>query len=423
MKAIVDYLIVIPLDEEFGYVRDVVKRLFKGSVSSVITIGAELYVRVLLPTPPAGAVSIVILSVGRMTEAPVQSAIEAAARTWRPAAIVMIGIAGSLKPDKVKLGDVFVPSKVFGYTEAKAEVISGKTVMTYRHTGDRLDCQLLAQARAVNLDHGKAWRAKSRNAGLKDVKLKPKLLSSKDGPKIHITDNDCLASGNVVVASREFAEGIQAALGTTVGAVEMEAKGLCEALSKIKPEPPALVARGISDLADEQKAALEKDSKDGWRRYAAQNAARFVLELIVRRAAIEEGYSPLAQPVYPMIPLPDSAVRALQMRFQAREPGVRNIAFCPLFNCKHGLPTTDLALAARRSDGSAAPFADFLLRDADDKRVLMRLQNAPDPKYRMERTGEPPRIELLVGLPADAVQVVVSANDEFGRKTAAAWCG
>jgi hypothetical protein len=26
------------------------------------------------------------------------------------------------------------------------------------------------------------------------------------------------------------------------------------------------------DLADEAKAALEKESKDGWRRYAAQNA-------------------------------------------------------------------------------------------------------------------------------------------------------
>src|ERR1700693_3839377 len=106
MKAIVDYLIVIPLDEEFGYVRDVVKRIFKGSDSNVITIGAELYVRVLLPTP-AGAVSIIILGVGQMTEAPVQSAIEAAARTWRPAAFVMIGIAGSLKPDKVRLGNVF----------------------------------------------------------------------------------------------------------------------------------------------------------------------------------------------------------------------------------------------------------------------------------------------------------------------------
>ena len=39
----------------------------------------------------------------------------------------------------------------------------------------------------------------------------------------------------------------------------MEAKGLCEALAKIKPAPSALVVRGISDLADEKKAALEAD--------------------------------------------------------------------------------------------------------------------------------------------------------------------
>ena len=55
-----------------------------------------------------------------------QVAVEQAAGKWPPAAIVLVGIAGSLEPDRVKLGDVIVPTQVFGYTEARAEVVDGK---------------------------------------------------------------------------------------------------------------------------------------------------------------------------------------------------------------------------------------------------------------------------------------------------------
>ena len=305
MRPIVDYVVVIPLDEEFGYVRGVVQRSLKHKISSK-TIGTELYSLALLPTVSRAA-STVILTVGRMTEAPVQSAVENAIRTWRPAAIVMVGIAGSLEPDKVKLGDVIVPSKVFGYTEAKAEVVDGKERLTYRPTGHQLDCELSAQARAVRLDHVGTWRAASRRAGRADPEIKPRILAKdgKEGPKLHMTNNDCIASGNTVVATKAFADGVRKALGdagTTVRAVEMEAKGLCEAVTRIRPAPAALVVRGISDYADEKKAELEKDFKDGWRRYAAQNASRFVLELIDRRPEIAEGYRSVACPAFPMKP-------------------------------------------------------------------------------------------------------------------------
>jgi nucleoside phosphorylase len=112
MRSIVDYLIVIPLDEEFGYVRNVVERIFAAQFP-IKTIGAELYGRGLISTAN-GEASVVILSVGRMTEAPVQSAVEAAVRTWRPATVILVGIAGSLDPDKVRLGDIFIPKRQIG---------------------------------------------------------------------------------------------------------------------------------------------------------------------------------------------------------------------------------------------------------------------------------------------------------------------
>ena len=419
MKPIIDYLIVIPLDEEFRYVREVIQDALAGGHVQAKTIGPHLYALTQLPTGAAHA-SAVVLSVGRMTEGPVQSAVEAAVREWRPATVILLGIAGSLEPDKIKLGDVFVPSKVFGYTEAKAEVVGGEQRMTYRPTGDRLDCELLAQARAVYLNDFSTWQAESLKVGLQDAALNPK-LKAVAGPNIHMTDNDCLASGNTVVASKAFAKSIQAALGPTVKAVEMEAKGLCEALAKIRPAPAALVVRGISDFADEEKAALEKDTKDGWRRWAAQNAARFALRLVECRPSIAEGYCPVGLPSYSLQPHRDSAAICLKARIIAREKGMRALAFSPFLNGQDGIAATQLTFEAVDVDGARSAFADFLLRHSDDYRVLKRTQGQGYVTHRLERTGELPPLELLVGLPASVTTINLTAIDEFGRTARTVW--
>ena len=105
-KPIIDYLIVIPLDEEFRYIRDVIGPVLSRSSLRALTIGSHFYALTQLPTAAANATA-VLLSVGRMGEAPVQSAVEAAVKEWRPATVLLVGIAGSLEPERVKLGDVF----------------------------------------------------------------------------------------------------------------------------------------------------------------------------------------------------------------------------------------------------------------------------------------------------------------------------
>jgi nucleoside phosphorylase/pimeloyl-ACP methyl ester carboxylesterase len=437
MKPVVDYLVVIPKDEEFGYVREVVERVTARSLLAR-TDGPLLYARARLPTVRDEDASAVIMSVGRMGDAPVQATVEEAVRIWPPGAIALVGIAGSFEPDRMKLGDVLVPARVFGYTEEKASVSRKKADVerekagvnrrrprrTYRPTGHQLDCTMWALARAVALNRTSEWRRASREAGLADGKLKER-LEKEEPPKLHIENNDNLASGNVVVASRAFADAVRKALGdagTTTRAVEMEAKGFCEALDRVNPKPPALVVRGISDFADEDKAELEEEFKDGWRRYAAQNAARFLLEVIHRRPETAAGYRPVARPTFPMDPHTESALLCRQANIHARERGMRTLAFTPFMLCADGLPELDLSLEAHRADGSPVPFADVLLRHADPSGgVLLRKQGLPKVEQHFKRTGDPPALELLAGLPEEAVAISVTAKDEFGREIRAQW--
>ena len=99
-------------------------------------------------------------------------------------------------------------------------------------------------------------------------------------------------SGNIVVALAIFSPKQSAKAlgdaGRTTKAVEMEAKGFCEALDSLRPKPPTPAVRGMSDVADEEKSLLERRFRDGWRRHAAQNAARFLLGLIYRRPEIAD---------------------------------------------------------------------------------------------------------------------------------------
>jgi len=150
MKPVVDYLIVIPKDEEFGYVREVAEQVTGQSLLAKSN-GPLLYARARLPTVKDEEASAVIISVGQMGDAPVQATVEEAIRIWPPAAIALVGIAGSFEPNRVRLGDVLVPTRVFGYVQAKAGVVRGRQRLTYRPTGHQLNCTMSALARAVAL--------------------------------------------------------------------------------------------------------------------------------------------------------------------------------------------------------------------------------------------------------------------------------
>jgi hypothetical protein len=112
----------------------------------------------------------------------------------------------------------------------------------------------------------------------------------------------------------------------------------------------------------------------------------------------------------------------MDARIQAKEKQMRYVAFDPFMICADGLPAMELTLEALRSDGSPGVFADLLLRHAiEGGPVLARVQGQPKVTHRLTRTGDPPALELLAGLPRDAAGIAVTARDEFGRKTRAQW--
>jgi hypothetical protein len=92
-----------------------------------------------------------------------------------------------------------------------------------------------------------------------------------------------MATGDIVVASEAFAKWIREANRKFL-AMDMEAAGAALAAYR-NDSADLLVIRGISDYADEHKAALDAGSgtpgvQDAWRRYAVRNAAEYLSILL-----------------------------------------------------------------------------------------------------------------------------------------------
>jgi hypothetical protein len=188
----------------------------------------------------------------------------------------------------------------------------------------------------------------------------------------------------------------------------------------VKPVTPALVVRGISDLADEKKAALEAGSKDSWRRYAARNAMRFVLMIMRRRPQLDPAYALVERPLIRLEPHRESARMCLEARVKARKVGMRALAFSPFLVCEDGLPETRLTLEATTAEGTLVGFADIALRSMRDQKRIA-LEGDKSLASSLKRTDAPGPLELLVAMAEGASRITVSTVDEFGRTARVTW--
>jgi len=177
---------------------------------------------------------------------------ERAMQHFRPRVLLFVGIAGGIKD--VRVGDVVIATKVYGYESGKAESEFRPRPQAFG-ASYRLEQRARAEARRPD------WleRLKSPTS-----EPKPRVLL---GP---------IAAGEVVVASRasEISKFIQENYGDSL-AVEMEGRGLLEAAS-INERVDALVIRGISDLLDKK---AESDAL-GSQELAAAHASAFAFELL-----------------------------------------------------------------------------------------------------------------------------------------------
>lgn len=208
----------------------------------------------------------------------------AAARTavlvskLRPAIVVNIGIAGSLSPD-AWVGDMVVGEQIFGYLANGRAVPSTRDGFGLRTGAEvfRSDELLVERARLlpVTAPAGLArWRHRMR------ADVDPRLVAAIGTPRLAVHVG-ALASGPIVSASDGFRQWLRRQQRDYL-AIEMEAAGIAQAVRTTAMPRPAryLVLRGIADMADGNKTALEAGSGGAARRFAVRGAFELLLVLL-----------------------------------------------------------------------------------------------------------------------------------------------
>jgi len=189
---------------------------------------------------------------------------ERAMSMFEPRAILFVGVAGALKDD-IELGDVVVATRVYAYHGSKEEDEGVSTRPRAWEAPHELE-QL-----AHYIARSGSWAGSSPAA------------AAGRPPVVHFKP---IAAGEVLLASRltETAQRLRRVFNDAA-AIEMESAGVSQA-SQLHRSLPALIIRGISDLADGSKHALDKG---GWQPRAAANAAAFAVALAAEILARDTG--------------------------------------------------------------------------------------------------------------------------------------
>lgn len=182
---------------------------------------------------------------------------ERAASHFKPNVLLFVGVAGGLKD--VRLGDVVVATKVYGY-EAGKESDSFEPRPDVGNSSYRLVQRARAEARKED------WLERLEH---RDVS------SDNPHPVVHVAP---IAAGEKVVASTTSAvfHFLRRQYGDAL-AVEMEGRGFLQA-AHARPSMAALIVRGISDLVKNKREA----DNAGYQPLAAQHASAFAFEVLAR---------------------------------------------------------------------------------------------------------------------------------------------
>jgi nucleoside phosphorylase len=419
---IIDYLVVIALDEEF--------RSAVATLSTTLGVklplrpeGPLVTARAALPFVEGGDSRVELLLAvcpGRMGHAAIAAVLPDVLDRYRPRDIILIGLSGSFDTKNLLLGDVLSPLKVFGYAEQKVVTTSDGDSWTFRTLGDRTTSRALAEVRTIADDPTlyKNWGSKCRTAARRDKRIANKIGTdaAHEAPIIHAHHNDSLASGNVVVASSRFAQQLKDQVDSTLRAVEMEAGGLFEALENVDWPGRVLVLRGISDYADEAKSRLEDESKDGWRAYAINNAARLAAVLISQRRKWDNTRRSVSPPYRILLePHDHSYMKCVDMKVNNDDSGAHNLAFCPFLSREGGTPGFSLEVEADE-ELSPGKQAQMLLRETLSPYSEIRHRMQPNGRIKLTKgaTEQPFDLELFVSTPPGPLRLTVHIIDEFG---------
>ncbi|RKH95402.1 hypothetical protein [Corallococcus sp. AB038B] len=412
--ALLDFLILLPLDEEF---RNVARLLQSGRSPCSRRVG-DSYHDVWVAEEDSFKRGRVLhlcaaAAMGRMGQDESAAFAKAACSYWQPAHVILLGIAGSISPE-VNLGDVVIPGEAVGYVVAS--VVGDPPRFEFRHTGHEALGVLQGRARYIRNNDRlySEWQEACLAAAHKDPYLKTRITRP---PEAH-AEKIALASGNNVVKARGFAEQLREQLKSNVHAVEMESKGLFVALRGIQSKPEPLLIRGISDLADERKAEIDESSGGAYRTWAAQNAARF-LQCVLREPDLSASLPELRLDATPS-----------KSQYRVRKEGLflrenQNIAFD---NILGGGPRQECVFTVEVTRAEyVAPLMPqdqikCLLHTAQHIKQIPPRASSETSSFILEASETQERLEVLLSLCTPKVEAITfRIKNDFGQTQTACW--
>ncbi|MDJ0697700.1 hypothetical protein [Mastigocoleus sp. MO_188.B34] len=171
---------------------------------------------------------------------------------WHPNAILLVGIAAGVDPEKQKLGDIVVGSDIYYYERGKLTPV-GKRPEPFMY---RADATLWNRIRAVP-----AWTPPNTLLSPDSTSANPQILYG------------VIASGEKVIANAIVRDEIIAG-HRKIQAIEMEGYGFSAGVWQSFDPIHHLVIKAICDFGDENKG-------DDWHTYAASVAAGFTKHFLL----------------------------------------------------------------------------------------------------------------------------------------------
>lgn len=243
-KSMIKAIFVTALPEEFAavvaHLDDIQEQTEQGTIYEIGTFShADIQC------------TVAVVQTG-MGNSPSAAATERALNLFRPDFAFFVGIAGGLRDD-LKIGDVVVASKVYGYE-------SGKSGESFLPRPDAPPVSHEAEQRANAVVREKMWQKR----------ISPTMQS------MPIAIVRPIAAGEKVLIS-ESSEDLKRvrATYTDAHAVAMEDHGFATAV-RAHPSVCFAVVRGISDLIENK----QKADRSGSHEIAARNAAAFAFEML-----------------------------------------------------------------------------------------------------------------------------------------------
>lgn len=226
-----------------------------------------------------GALEVLAFPMGGMGNTGSAQAATLVISVWNPAYIILAGIAGGIREsgDDLRLGDVLVPDRIVGYESAKIRLEGPEP----RYEVLRPDWELLQTARGLDPRDWALGIAAPRPDGY-GGRVIPRAFF---GPVF--SGEKVLADGTTIARLRE----------DWSKAIGVEMEGLGAALASYRGGPGFLMAKAVSDFADDTK-------DDNWHAYAAESAARFVVAVLKNASVQPEAERPQAVPVSAPRPFP-----------------------------------------------------------------------------------------------------------------------